>query len=101
MRHFVFPYEEVDKKAKIIIYGVGGVGKQYISQLLSKEHQQWCADKDIQILFAVDQNGYYNFTKIHEVSVYEPAKIKETSVDDYDAIVIAVESHQTAQVIMV
>lgn len=24
MRHFVFPYEEVDKKAKIIIYGVGG-----------------------------------------------------------------------------
>ena len=32
------------------------------------------------------------------MSVYEPAKIKETSVDDYDAIVIAVESHQTAQV---
>ena len=94
MRHYIFPYKEVGTNKKIIIYGVGGVGKQYISQLMCDINSA-----GVSIVYAIDQKGYYTFSKLHGVKVYDPSILGGVADSDYDYVVIAVENEKTAHII--
>lgn len=84
MRIYQFPFEKIEKEnARIVLYGMGNVGKQYLAQCMAR--------KDIKVLFAVDAHGNLSFTKVHDVQVYTPEKIRELERDEFDYIVIAMD----------
>lgn len=74
---YIFPFDEVDKGSKIIIYGAGEVGKQFINQ-----------NKDLkyfECLFIVDKN-YNKIKQLNGISVCAPNQINAST---FDKIVIA------------
>ncbi len=73
----LFPFGEIEKEAKIIIYGHGYVGKQYIEQIVQT---RYC-----QLLFAVDMNYESIESKYCEIRC--PDEL--VGYKDYDYIVIA------------
>lgn len=76
----LFPFEKIEKNSRIIIYGFGDAGRQYLHQV---KKTNWC-----EILFYVDRN-FENLENIY-VKVYSPEKISETDMELYDAILISV-----------
>ena len=76
---YLFPFDEVNKGAKIVIYGGGDVGRQYLSQIISLDY---CT-----CLFIADRD-YEKYNKIAGIEVYAPEQIKSCN---YDKIVIAAD----------
>jgi len=74
-KQYLFPFEFVEKGSKIVIFGAGKVGQNYIQQL---NLSNYC-----KLLFVVDD-------EYHELSVplYVPNKIKEF-IGIFDFIVVA------------
>lgn len=93
MRIYNFPFEKVKKdNARIVLYGMGNVGKQYLAQCM--------AAGNIEVLFAVDGHSTLSFVKMHDVQVYNPTKITELKDDEYDYIVIAIQDGKSAESVM-
>lgn len=91
MRKVLFPFDKVKPNSNIIIYGIGEVGKQYISQLLSPQGAQ-----GIKIALALDANGILTLTHLHYVPVFPPETIRYFDSSKYDYVVIAVFNEDTA-----
>lgn len=91
MRKVLFPFDKVKPDSNIVIYGIGDVGKQYISQLLSPQGAQ-----GIKIALALDANGILTLTHLHYVPVFPPETILHFDADKYDYVVIAVFNEETA-----
>ena len=90
MARYFFPFSEVKEGSRVIIYGSGEVGRQYISEINSFG--------GVSIVCVLDQNGYYTFKKMHSFKVYEPSYICKLRDEDYDYVVIAVASENNARV---
>lgn len=90
MRIYKFPFEKIKKNnARIILYGMGNVGKQYLSQCMPADY--------IKVLFAVDGHNELSFVKMHDIQVYSPEKISELEDNEFDYIVIAMDHDENAK----
>lgn len=74
---FIFPFDKVEKNSKIILYGGGAIGRNYLNQI---KCMNYC-----NCLFIVDKN-YKRIKEIDSVKVCSPEKIKNSC---YDKIIIA------------
>jgi len=79
-----FPYKLVNEKSKIIIYGCGNVGMDYIGQI---QKTGYC-----EIVCCLDRNA--KNIKIDDVQVLLPEAIK--NIVDYDFILIALNNDRIA-----
>ena len=73
---YLFPFEKVRRKAKILIYGAGIVGQEYLKQIFLTEY---CT-----VVGMVDKN--YKQYKFLPVEVYDVSNIEKV---EYDYIVLA------------
>ena len=73
---FMFPYEELDRNQKIVLYGAGVVGKSYYRQLIENHY--------CEIVLWVDREFETIRTSMYPVN--NPEEIKKV---EYDYIVIA------------
>lgn len=74
----IFPFDEVNKNSRVVMYGAGNNGKEYIRQ---NEKFHFC-----QVVLWVDKN-YTQYTSNLKIS--NPNEIKNTT---YDFIIIAVQA---------
>lgn len=79
----LFPFLDVEKDSRVILYGAGLVGKNYIEQ---NEKYRFC-----NIIFWVDKN--YKNIQSKNNKIENPQIIKETT---FDYIVIAINDYYTA-----
>lgn len=81
---FLFPLHRVPKKSRIVIWGMGQIGKRYLRQILETEY--------CNVAFTVDENlaGGDFF-----VPIYAPDYIREHR--DFDYIVIAIGNNNIAE----
>lgn len=86
---FTFPYDFVQPKAKVIIYGGGVVGKTFLYQL--------GATRYCEVIAVCDANP--GQTGINEVPVWSPVHLGAVRHDAYDRVVIALENEELAQVV--
>ena len=77
---YLFPYKQIEKNAKVVIYGMGNVGKDYIKQLKSLNYAE--------LLFVVDQELKY-CNKFMSVAVGQMEDIKKRQ-NEIDYIVISI-----------
>jgi len=77
MSYYLFPFDKVPKNSRIVLYGAGNVGKQFYDQVTKTN---FC-----KIMLWLDKNA-------NEILVKKPEKIVDLNVDDYDIVVIAIES---------
>jgi len=77
--NYIFPFDTVQENSRVIIYGMGMVGIDYLRQV---RKSQYC-----EVLFAVDRN-YDAISRAYqdEISILSPEAISSAS---YDNIVIA------------
>ena len=78
-KHYLFPFNEVEKSSDIIIYGAGDVCRQFVEQI---KCLNYC-----NCIFIVDRN-YEKIQQIDNIVVNPPAQITSC---DFDKIVIASE----------
>lgn len=76
---YLFPFEKVDRGSKILIYGAGDVGQEYLQQLLMTGY--------CDVLGFVDRN-WDKYEKM-VVPIYSPSEIVNL---DYDCIVLALKT---------
>jgi len=81
MSYHLFPFDKVPKNSRIVLYGAGNVGKQFYDQATETN---FC-----QIVLWLDKNADGIFIK-------QPEKIADLNLDDYDIVVIAIESDLVA-----
>lgn len=84
---YLFPFESVEYKNKIIMYGAGTVGKAYMNQILATNYAEvtlWCDSS----------------FKDYESQEYKIANPMEIINVEYDHIVIAVKDKKTAIIIL-
>jgi len=81
MSYLLFPFDKVPKNGRIILYGSGNVGKQFYDQVAETN---FC-----KIVLWLDKNADGIFTK-------KPEVILNLNADDYDIVVIAIESEFVA-----
>lgn len=77
--HYLFPFDKVNKKERIIIYGIGKVGEQYISQLAALDFCEIVAFADT---YAKPGNLFKGLRCL------TPEEVRFLE-NDYDRIVIA------------
>lgn len=83
---YIFPYEKIKFGSKIVIYGFGNVGYDYVVQLQKNKY----AD----ILFILDENAKHkNCLDENNIDVLQPEAIYEFS-QYYDYIIIAIENRE-------
>lgn len=82
-----FPYNEVPKGGKIVIYGAGLMGQAFVQQI---KENDYC-----KIVGIFDRN-YKNIT-IPDMAIYAPDKIVDFT---YDKIVVAVQGKFRAEVLV-
>ena len=70
-----FPYANVKKDSRIILYGAGQIGREYMRQI---SQTQYCS-----VVLQVDKNY------CDECSVFAPSAIKKMKLDEFDCIVLA------------
>lgn len=87
---FRFPYEKVKKGSKIVIYGAGTVGVDYVTQINSSGH--------CQVLFVLDRNA--SCKQGFPVPLFSPEHIVSVNHDDYTAVVIAVMDSEHSKTIV-
>ena len=80
----IFPYEYIEKGARVIIYGYGLVGKLYIEQI---EYTKWCV-----IVGIVDSN--VNRKQMSNYTMFSISDIG--NIKGVDNVVIAIENPETA-----
>lgn len=80
----LFPYEEVEKNSRIIIYGIGQVGQEYCEQLLSNVY--------CNILCVID-----NFSTMQQYKGIRVHRIDEVRDYRMDYIVIAIADETLAK----
>lgn len=85
--YFLFPFEKIMPKSKIIIYGFGKVGQDFIKQI---EQTNYC-----EIVGIIDKN-YLNFNEC-EYKVSNPSEIRKLEAD---YLLIAVNSDSLANEII-
>lgn len=78
---YLFPYEKVERGSRVVLYGMSGVGRAYVAQIMVN---RYC-----DIIFAVDRN--YKRLSHRDVPVMAPEEIKKA---DYDYVVISATSKQ-------
>lgn len=83
---YLFPYEKVKRGSTVIIYGFGDVGREFLMQI---QQTNYC-----NILCFLDINNYSLDSDI--VPVYNPDNIANISEDEYDYIVVGLESNVVA-----
>lgn len=79
---YIFPFNDVNKNSKIIIYAAGACGRAYVNQLLTTGYAElvlWC-DRSFEIYET-------------QMPVKSPQKILDY---DFEYIVIAIQSEKTA-----
>ncbi|SFW32082.1 FkbM family methyltransferase [Selenomonas ruminantium] len=86
MSYVMFPYERVRQGSRIIVYGMGWLGKMFVEQI---EQNHYC-----EVVFAVDRD--YQSKKSNFVAVKSPTSIQGA---EYDYIVIAMLSISVAEAI--
>ncbi|MCI8307281.1 MAG: FkbM family methyltransferase [Lachnospiraceae bacterium] len=92
MRVYKFPFDKIKKeKARIILYGMSDMGRQYLAQCMSEDN--------ISVLFAVDANSTLPIVKMHDIQVYYPGILAGLKEDEFDYIVIAIKNDTDAQYI--
>jgi len=79
--NYFFPFDAVPKNSRIILYGAGTVGKQFYSQVTETS---FC-----EIVLWLDK-------KADGILVKLPETIADFNADDYDAVIIAIESKTIA-----
>ncbi|MDR3001291.1 MAG: methyltransferase domain-containing protein [Fibromonadaceae bacterium] len=77
MTHHLFPFDKVPKGSRIVLYGAGNVGKQFYNQIVETN---FC-----EIVLWLDKNADGILTK-------KPEAIASLGADDYDFVVIGIES---------
>jgi len=77
MTYHLFPFDKVPKNSRIVLYGAGNVGKQFYDQITETN---FC-----EIVLWLDKNADGIFIK-------QPETVANLNVDDYDIVVIAIES---------
>ena len=82
--YVLFPYERIPHGSKVILYGMGWLGKMFVEQIIQNNY--------CDILFAVDKQ--YKSKDSNLIAVKSPMAIQEA---DYDYIVIALLSVSTAE----
>ena len=82
-----FPFEKCEKGSRIVIYGAGQVGCEYLLQLQHKN--------EYNVLWAVDKN-YENNSEFFGVEVFSPEIL--SNIDEYDYVVVS--SYRYADEIM-
>lgn len=82
-KSWIFPYGDIHKGAKVVVYAAGNVGKSFVNQIL--------ATKYCEIVAWVDSN--YEYYQSLGFDVIEPKNIQQL---EYDYIVIAVDNRNTA-----
>lgn len=81
MIYYLFPFEKVQKGSRIVLYGAGNVGDQFYVQIVETN---FC-----EIVLYLDKNADGTLVK-------KPEIITSLSVDDYDTVIIAIESELVA-----
>jgi|GEM_PF-1432255 len=81
MIYYLFPFDKVPKDSRIVLYGAGNVGKQFFAQIAETN---FC-----KIVLWVDKNADLKTTE-------KPEAITSLSINDYDIVVIAIESELAA-----
>ncbi|MCL1880883.1 MAG: hypothetical protein FWF76_01745 [Oscillospiraceae bacterium] len=79
---FTFPFNEVPSGSRVVIWGAGACGKSYYGQL--------CGTDYAKVILWVDVNTRSSF-------VVAPEEIKSLRSDDYEFVVIAVQSSEVAK----
>lgn len=85
--HFIFPYECIEKGARIVLYGAGNVGKAYYKCIQGGEYAN--------VVMWVDSD--WKNKQVYAPEIESPGNISETN---YDYIVIAIENEKIASEIM-
>lgn len=80
----LFPFNQVPKGSRIILYGLGMVGKIYLSQI---SQMQWCEIAYLMDRQAVQSEWDYDLLNMDDVSNVSP--------DLYDYVVIAISNLRT------
>ncbi|SDH92049.1 ADP-heptose:LPS heptosyltransferase [Pseudobutyrivibrio sp. 49] len=75
---YLFPYEKIKPHSKVLIYGTGVMGQEYLRQILITGY--------CEVVGMIDKN-YFNYSNMR-VPVYAPDSIKELQ---YDYVVIALQ----------
>jgi len=81
MTYYLFPFDKVPKGSRVVLYGAGTVGEQFYDQIIETNFGE--------IVLWLDNNADGILTK-------NPGTITSLSVDDYDTVVIAIESEIVA-----
>ena len=75
---FLFPYEKIEPHSKVLIYGAGVMGQEYLRQIIITGY--------CEVIGMVDKN-YSNYSNMR-VPVYSPESIKDLQ---FDYVVIALQ----------
>ncbi|WP_294153702.1 hypothetical protein [uncultured Selenomonas sp.] len=84
---FGFPFSEVEKGSRVVIYGGGIVGKTFLVQALSDDY--------IQLLAVCDRKPAQ--TGIESLPVITPTQLADLPEDSYDLVLIAIEKELLAE----
>lgn len=76
---FLFPFEKVPFKSKILIYGAGELGQSYLRQMM---YTNYCT-----VVGFVDRN--FKRYASNQLNVYSPEQIKEL---DFDYVILAMKN---------
>lgn len=77
---WMFPFDLVDKKSKVILFGAGAVGREFVKQI---EHTRYC-----DIVAVVD-----NDIKKQDYSVVSPTELGKLT---FDFVIVAIKGKDTA-----
>lgn len=83
-KRWQFPFYWIPSKSKVVIYGAGGVGREFVSQLEAKG--------DIEIVGWFDSN----YKQLNDIKVAGPQDLFNLNERSYDYIIIAVEQEPIA-----
>lgn len=93
-KQFFFPFSKIDKNSRVVLYGAGSVGKNFLNQIL--------ATRFCDCVLVVD-SSYESYGRIEcgesndgTMLCYDVVSPLEINTCDYDFIVIAVEKAEVA-----
>lgn len=84
MSYVLFPYERIQKGSRVILYGMGWLGKMFVEQIAQNHY--------CELLFAVDRD--YQSKSSNLIAVKPPVAIMEA---EYDYVVISLLSVSMAE----
>lgn len=82
----LFPFDRIAKGSRIVLYGLGMVGKLYLRQA---NQLQWCEIVYLMDRQAVQAEWDYKLLDIKDIG--------SVSLDEYDHVVISIANYNTAQ----